>query len=105
MPAGPAPGAAAGERGRRPARAVPAAGAGARAPGGLLLRLLLPAAAGVLSAGVRPRRRVGRAGARRRAVHLPEVALGQLVVVVLILLVDVVLVGRGLIAVADDDEE
>lgn len=96
MPAAPA-----GERGRRPARAVPAAGAGARAAGGLPLRLLLPAAAGVLPAcvGVRPRRRVGGAGARPGAVHLPEVALGQLVVVFL-LVVDV-LVGGGLIV----DEE
>jgi len=100
VPAAAAPGAAAGERGRRPARAVPAAGAGARAPRGLPLRLLLPAAAGVLPDGVRPRRRVGGAGARRGAVHLPEVSLGQLVVVLILLVVDV-FVGGGLIA----DEE
>ena len=36
VPAAPAPGAAAGERGRRPARSVPAPGAGARAPGDFL---------------------------------------------------------------------
>lgn len=85
--------AAAAERGRRPARPVPATGAGARAPGRLPLRLLLPAAAGVLPAGVRPRRRLGGAGARRGSVHLPEVALGQLVVLVLVLLL--LLVGGG----------
>ncbi|KAG2637875.1 hypothetical protein PVAP13_2NG551103 [Panicum virgatum] len=88
-----APGAAAAARGRGPARALPAARAGARAPGGLPLRLLLPPAAGVLRARVRPRRRVGGAGAG--AVYLPEVALGRLLV---LLVVVHVLVGGGLIA-------
>lgn len=88
VPAAPAPGAAAGERGRRPARSVPAPSAGARAPWGLPLRLFLPAAA-----GVRPRRRVGGTGARRGAIHLPEVSVGHLVVLIL-LLVDVLVGGR-----------
>ena len=96
VPAPAAPGAAAVARGRGPARALPAARAGARAPGGLPLRLLLPAAAGVLRARVRPRRRVGGAGAG--AVYLPEVALRRLLVLVVLLVVVHVLVGGGLIA-------